>query len=325
MIRASAPGKLMLAGEYTVADPGGPALAVAIDVRAVVTVEPGPSSSGGWRVTSPALSLVEGDPEEAPVIAAALARVPGLPEGGLIHVDSDLGLGRTKPGLGASAAVCVAVLGALKRAAGVVEPPSVWDVVAAHTEAQHGKGSGYDAATALTGGVALFDSTGPEPSVQQVGWPEGLHAAVLFTGSGASSTHLLQRVAHWKAASPGPMAVHRDRMVEAARALVAAWQRGDVGAILDAAANAQEALTLFDRAGGIGIRAGRHAELLAAIEDAGAAARTAGAGGGDCAWALSDDPERLEAAVAAAEALGFQRLDLRWPAEGLRVETADAD
>ena len=63
MIRASAPGKLMLAGEYTVVDPGGPALAVSLDVHAHVSVTLGGKS---WRVSSAALELSEAEPSERP-------------------------------------------------------------------------------------------------------------------------------------------------------------------------------------------------------------------------------------------------------------------
>ncbi len=57
MITASAPGKLMLAGEYAVVGGHGPALAVALNARATVRLEPG---GAAWRVSSVDLGLREG-------------------------------------------------------------------------------------------------------------------------------------------------------------------------------------------------------------------------------------------------------------------------
>lgn len=326
MIRASAPGKLMLAGEYTVVDPGGPAIAVSLDVYAHVSVTLGGKK---WRVSSAALDLDEADLDAVPVVKAVFDAVSeaseGVPEGGLLEIDSKLGVGANKYGLGASSAIAVAAMGALHSALGL-DPPELDAAVEAHRASQRGRGSGYDVATALLGGVCLVEtSASGKVSVKQVAWPEGLFAVPLFTGHGASSSELLARVESWRKSNAGEMERMRERLSETAYAVAEAWKAGEVEGILDAIVDTQEALLDFDRTGGIGIRHGRHGELLAVIEDAGAIARTSGAGGGDCAWALSDDEAALEAAVAAAEQLGFTKLDVSFPAGGLELEVDAGD
>lgn len=319
MIRVSAPGKLMLAGEYTVASADGPALAVAVDRRLEVTIEVG---GARWRVSSEGLRLNEADPEAVPLIARALSLVPGLPDAGHIRIQSDLGVGPDKPGLGGSAALCAAIHAGLHRVAGSDEGLSIGGAIDLHRSAQDGHGSGYDVATCITGGVTLFDRRHGAPTARRVGWPEGLYGDVFFTGHGASTVALLERVACWQAEDPDDMRAYLTPLAEETRELVDAWLIGDVPRILTAAAQVQEELDAFDRAGEIGIYGGGQMQLLAAIEDAGAVGRTSGAGGGDCLWALSSRPATLERARAAAEAVGFTRLDVGYPGDGLNFEAS---
>lgn len=318
MIRATAPGKLMLAGEYTSVVGGGRALAVAVERRLRVTLIPG---GDAWRVTSPAMGLVDAAPSELPVVAAVLARFNGLAPAALM-IESELGVGHAKLGLGGSAALCVALFGALRRYVGL-EPPTVADVVAAHREAQGGRGSGYDVATSLLGGVVLYDGHADPPTAERVDWPGGLFAAVLHTGRGASTIDLLDRVACWRNEDPDDMRAYLGPLLGETRDFIDAWLAGDVPRILTAAAQVQEELDAFDRAGEIGIYAGGQMQLLATIEDAAAIARTAGAGGGDCAWALADRPALVQRAADAAVAAGFSAVELTMPAAGLEVEEVD--
>ncbi|PKN58290.1 MAG: hypothetical protein CVU56_06510 [Deltaproteobacteria bacterium HGW-Deltaproteobacteria-14] len=316
MIRASAPGKLMLAGEYTVSGPGGVALAVAIDRRLTVEVD---SLGSDWRVSSEALGLVDAEPETVPIVARALEVVEGLPPGGRVVIRGDLGVGAKKPGFGGSAALSAAVLVALRRLSGA-HSTSIGDVVELHRSVQGGRGSGYDVATVMTGGVTLFDNRNGRLLCRRVDWPSGLHAAVFFTGTGASTVALLDRVACWQAEDPEDMRAYLGPLGEETRELMDAWVAGDIGRILTAAAQVQEELDAFDRAGEIGIYAGGQMQLLAAVEDAGAIGRTSGAGGGDCLWALSDRIDVIERATRAAADLGFERLDVGFPAAELAVE-----
>lgn len=314
MIVASAPGKLMLAGEYAVAERLCPALAVATDRRVTVRLEPG---GAGLRVSAPALGLTAAPVNRAPLVAAALLAC-GYGGPAHLHVDSQLGSGQGKPGLGASAAITVAVMAAAHAAMGSA-PPTLADAIAAHRAAQDGLGSGYDVATALLGGLTCYDPRGDAASV--LAWPDGLCAAVLSTGRGASTTGMLKRLDAARRRDPAGVGRRLGSHAQASRALVDAFRAGEVRHILEASAAAEESLAAFDRAAALGISGGGQAELRLAIESAGAVARTSGAGGGDSMWALSDDPQRLERATQRAVQAGFSALDVAFPRAGLRIDT----
>ena len=318
---ASAPGKLMLAGEYVVVERGVPALSVSIGKRIEVeaarvvsgglrAVTAGPV--GGWTVTSEALGFIDEPVGKVPVLAEILQRIPGVPQSGRFTVKSQLGAGKDKPGLGSSAALCSAAASALWRLAGQNGAPELELIIQAHRAAQGGRGSGYDVATSTQGGVVVFHPaprSRPQagPKVERIAWPSGLYAAAFSTGRAASTTELLGRVETWREedaesfeACIGPFAAETLAFIDAFRAQ-------NVRAILDAAAQVQEELATMDRIGDLGVLAGGQLQLLGVIEDHGAIGRTSGAGGGDCVWALTDDPERLETIAEVLEGGGFAR------------------
>ena len=319
-IRVSAPGKLMLAGEYVVVERAAPALAVAVDRR--MHVEIVPESRRTWLVTSPGLGLRDAPLKSVPVLAEVVARLPGIPSGGRITVTSDLGEGPNKPGLGGSAALCAAAFSGLWKASGASGPPDLDIAIAAHRAAQGGRGSGYDVATALQGGVALFHpgNGGAPARVERVRWPAGLHAAVFRTGRGADTSEQLARMQTWREEDEASYEACIEPLAAETEAFISAFLTGDVARILDAASQVQEELAMMDRIGELGIMGGGQCQLLGAIEDGGAIARTSGAGGGDCAWALSDDPACLERVARACAEFGFQQLTLELGGQGTRVE-----
>ncbi|MCC6623290.1 MAG: hypothetical protein IT385_18675 [Deltaproteobacteria bacterium] len=318
-VRVSAPGKLMLAGEYVVVERGTPALSVAVEHR--VTLEATVREAPGWSVTSEALGFVEEPLYRVPVLAEALARVPGAPRGGHVLVRSALGAGPEKPGLGSSAAVCVAGFAAFTRLLGTGAEPSLLTIIEAHRAAQGGMGSGYDVATALHGGLIVFEPAAPgaAPKVEPLAWPTGLVAAVFKAHRGASTIDMLRRVAAWRDEDPETLDACLEPLAIETEELVAAFRKGDVERVLTAAAQVQEELGVMDRMGDLGILSGGQIQLHGVIEDSGCVGRTSGAGGGDCVWALADDPEAITRAMSSARELGFTCLDLRFPAAGLRI------
>ncbi|MCC6625738.1 MAG: hypothetical protein IT385_31170 [Deltaproteobacteria bacterium] len=318
-VRASAPGKLMLAGEYVVVERGTPSLAVALDAR--VTVEATVTDGTGWTVTSERMLLVDEPLQRVPVLSEALARVDGAPRAGRLLVRSELGAGDDKPGLGSSAALCVAGFAAFSRLAGRPEPYDLRTMIQVHKAAQGGLGSGYDVAAALEGGVTIFMPRGEGgPKIERVPWPSGLLAAVFKASRGASTHHMLRRVVAWRDEDPETLDACLEPLAIETEELIAAFRRGDVEHILTAAAQVQEELVVMDRLGDLGIMAGGQLQLHGVIEDAGCVGRTSGAGGGDCVWALSDDPAAIARARTNAIELGFQPLALEFPGVGLTLE-----
>ncbi len=319
MIQASAPGKLMLAGEYVVATGRTPALSVSVSPR--VTVRFVANSALGWRIDAPELGLVGARLDKVPMFAEAVALFPGAAPA-RVEIRSELGAGPSKPGLGASSAVCVAACHALA-AHTRRQVPSLSQVVGAHRRGQGGVGSGYDVATAMLGGVMVYrpgQGAGTEPFTERLSWPDGLHAAVFYSGFGGSTRELLERVGAWRLDDVDSFEACIDPLAAETLAFIDAFRSGDVSRILTQAAQLQEELAFFDRVGELGVLPTGPCQLAGAIEDAGAIARTSGAGGGDCMWALSDDPAIIERASDAAAELGFARLDVDLGGAGARID-----
>jgi phosphomevalonate kinase len=321
VIQASAPGKLMMAGEYVVTTGRTAALSVSVNPR--VTVRFVANSALGWRIDAPELGLVGARLDKVPMFAEAVSLFPGATPA-RVEIRSELGAGPAKPGLGASSAVCVAACQAL--AAHTRRPlPGLGQIVAAHRRGQGGVGSGYDVATALHGGLMVYrpgQGASAEPQLEPLSWPVGLHAAVFYSGFGGSTRALLERVGAWRLDDVESFEACIDPLAAETHAFIDAFRAGDVGRILTQAAQLQEELAFFDRVGELGILPTGPCQLAGAIEDAGAIARTSGAGGGDCMWALSDDPETIARASDAAAELGFARLEVDLAGEGARLDSA---
>ncbi len=180
-MRLTVPGNILIAGEYAVLEEGGLGLAAAVEPRLEVSSSPAArlrisgifgESSAEWPAGGSETGLLRHC-----VRHMAETRNGFLPEKLPLHlfIDSSAfyaGRGR-KRGLGSSAAVVVALITALDlafRRYGDSPVPAdsdarslLEDCVTVHRQFQGGRGSGYDVAASLFGGVGLF-SGGRKPS-----------------------------------------------------------------------------------------------------------------------------------------------------------------
>ncbi len=316
-VEASAPGKLFLLGEYSVAR-GRPAVVAALERRVGCRLR---SRHGTGRLRIRVGAQEWSGPIDAPRVdetpsgcrfvasaARVAARATDLRDIDLeIETWSDLDGPGPKVGLGGSAAVVAAVVAAVYAAAGRsgASPRERAGVgVAAHRLAQGG-GSGADVVAATLGGVlwihGLDASTPPESvavaaagvdfEAESVALPEGLRLEIVATDQAARTGPRIRRFVE-RASTPG----------SPARASVEAWCAG-MGAAADAlraacgGADAVGALAAV-RAGGrllarlgalTGIRVFTPALREACSALGGSpdvAIKPSGAGGGDCAVAL---------------------------------------
>ncbi|TMB14397.1 MAG: hypothetical protein E6J65_23215 [Deltaproteobacteria bacterium] len=157
-VRLAASGKVFLAGEYAVLDPGRPALVAGIDWKMHAVAEPG--ARGVQIVHRPSGLLWDGGQAPAELRFAARAALLAMafcrkPDGVRISFEDDLSREGRKLGLGGSAAACVlavrAVCALADRRSGEDEILAL--AVAAHWAEQGGMGSGADVAAAALGGI----------------------------------------------------------------------------------------------------------------------------------------------------------------------------
>lgn len=168
----SAPGSVLLLGEYAVLWPGGLGVAASVGPRVRVLVRAG---GDGLRIEGTDGIDRFAWPSRASGLLEAVVRACGrtlgrAPGPALVTVDSAAltGGGRT-PGLGSSAAVAAALTCALL--AGPRGAPPLETVfrtaLRAHRAAQGGRGSGYDVAASTYGGAGLFHG-GDQPRFERL-------------------------------------------------------------------------------------------------------------------------------------------------------------
>ncbi len=213
-VTVTAPGNLLLFGEYAVTLPGGLGVACGIQPKVVATVEPAPRFSilgtGGpsqyeWPEDTPS-PLLQACVESA-LSSAGKQKEQLTSQGQIIRIDSSAFFRRdgSKRGLGSSAAVAVAATTTLLLLLGDEEPPrdAIFSAALhAHRQSQSGRGSGYDVAASVYGGLGLFvGGVHPSWSPLSEAW---LPRLFLIQGKTAVSTApAIDRFNSWRQAEPG--------------------------------------------------------------------------------------------------------------------------
>jgi phosphomevalonate kinase len=300
MLVTSAPGKLILCGEYAVMH-HSPALVIAVDRRAIAHLAP--------------------EPVEQPPLLAAVTREVARRNGEhsaraqaarRVVVDSAaFHDGDQKLGVGSSAAVAVA---ATACALGTWGTPRVTHEIAeaAHADFQGtrgSRGSGADIAAAVHGGCFAFQIGAP---IAPVVWPEALQLMPFFTGISAETAPLVARV---MADPTTALSAALAAITRAATALI----KGPTIAGFEAASVAFDQLAA---ASGVDLVPPCVVAARAAMRRFGGTAKTTGAGGGDIGVAvLPATADATEARRALIEA-GCRPLQLAIDPRG--VDTREA-
>ncbi len=294
---ASAPGKVLLAGEYAVLD-GESAICVAVNRRATATV--GDSPDGRCRVATPGREFSNG--EKFHIVDAVCGSRPEL----TIEMDTrEFAEDGQKLGIGSSAALTAALVAAL---GGDV----YHEALAAHRRLQGGKGSGVDVATSVHGGLIEYRMR--EAAVKQLEWPDGLALRFIWSGVAASTTDRLARLA---ASSGG---ASRSALMLTAADMAEAWRSGDAARVLAAYVPYIGTLRQFSVDHELGIFDAGHEELTDAASRAGLVYKPAGAGGGDIGTLLGPGDDALDAFVAENPGLIHKVLDCELDRTGVILE-----
>lgn len=298
-MKARAPGKILLSGAYAVLG-GAPAIVAAVD-RYVTADGARPPE----RITDEVRAALGA--ENAPWFDA-----------------SELRRGDRKLGVGSSAAILVASLGArvLERmpdASDAVLAAEVFaPALAAHRAAQRG-GSGVDVAASTYGGVLAYRRGHADvPELRAVALPSGLEVEVYFSGESASTPALIARVDALAASEPSLHAALLGAQTAAASEAEAAVLAGDAARFVRALAEQRRVLAELGERAGAGIVTNACRALAELAEREGGTALPSGAGGGDVsifAGVRASSPEFR----ALAERLGHERLPLSLGARGVHA------
>ena len=278
---ATAPGKLILTGEYAVLD-GAPALVMAVDRRAVARRAKGGEGSPFLDAVAAELAARRGAADPAAQAAREIA------------VDSSAFYdGAAKLGLGSSAAATTAAAARALAEAGPLDHAEVLAVAqAAHAAAQAprgARGSGADVAAAVHGGLIVYEISGGAPRIGRRAWPAGLLLVPFFTGQSADTPRLVAQVAAARAARPAAVGAALDEIAAASRAAcdaLAGPPERAAAAVLEAFARAGRAVDALAREAGADLVPGCVTAARAALASLGGVVKTTGAGGGDLAVGL---------------------------------------
>lgn len=204
-------------------------------------------------------------------------------------------------GLGCSAALCVAIVGAIDELIGAERTPEERaERALAGERVFHGAPSGIDTAVSARGGVVFFRRAAP---IEELRPGQPVRLVIGHSGESASTKSLVELVARQHAKSPDRVEKTFDAMaaiVENGRLAIEAGDLGALGQLMD-----------LDQAmlSSLMVSTARLEELCGAARDAGAlGAKLTGAGGGGCMIALVEDDratERVHAALAARDAAPF--------------------
>jgi phosphomevalonate kinase len=280
---ATAPGKLLVAGEYAVLD-GASALLVAIDRRVVARTRGGPRGSSPLFV---ALADELGRRFGASDPRAARALDVEVDSSPLFH-------GPHKLGLGSSAATVVAAT-ALALGSATSRDELLAIATAAHAAAQSRRGaagSGADIAACVYGGTIEFAR---DVGVARRTWPSSVRLVTFFTGEPADTATLVGRVAEARAARSADVDAALAAVASAARAVcqACATHASELAgrALLGALALAANATDQLAAATGVPLVPPCVRTVRARLAPLGGTAKTTGAGGGDVAIAALPSAE----------------------------------
>jgi len=314
-VSTSAPGKVVIAGEYAVLD-GAPAICMAVNRRAHVSITtsnndhhsviaPGFSESvGQFTAAGDRIEWLAGAEEFSLLEAVWVEVAPTVSENLTIVLDSNDFIDPAtsmKLGIGSSAALTVALTAALDN----ISDDDINVLRAAtdsHRRFQGGSGSGVDIACSFGGGIIEY-RMGGEPACSRT-WPNGLAYALLWSGVAASTDQKLNQLARTGAGQA------RAELAIASARVAASWGAGSPVEILQELRAYTEALRKFDVDHRLGIFDAGHAELADAAASAGLVYKPCGAGGGDLGIVIANDASDIATFVDVARASNFRQMNM---------------
>lgn len=344
LIKTSAPGKLILIGEYVVLE-GAPALVCAVDKNAIVTIE---KTDKNNSITASALSLnevpfsIENKQVVFPIEIAketveklvffkntfdyCLQNISKeLPDQFLkINIDTESFYSEqlsAKLGFGSSAALTVALVKALFIVTGInLNDGNNLDKLfrfslAAHKKAQENVGSGIDIAASSYGGVLKYQVTLNKegdallPEVIE-NWAD-LPMLTIFTGQSESTRKMVFGVNQLKQERPKTYEELMKELRATAKEGLEAYQNRNVYGFMNAVKTYHIQMNMLGMNSGMPIVSDVHQKIARIVHLNAGAYKPSGAGSGDIGIAFAESTEKINMIRKTIEAEGFQCIDVK--------------
>lgn len=320
------PGKLMVAGEYSVLEPNQHLITMAVDRYVYVTIEK--SESNRLHLTDFNLTnlhwkyaneiVVESDDERISYVREALSiTYTYLAELGIefdfctISVKSELqDESGIKYGLGSSAAVVTATVTAVLHyyLSENVEKDLIFKLAAiAHLNVQ-GNGSGADIAASTYGGMVRYASFQADwllneyenseqmtrliekdwlyLSIKRLTWPSNFHLRIGWTGTPASTSHLVNNVLKLKSHNREQYDLFLKNSEQAVQQMTRGIETNDFTEFLKGVRKNRHALATIGHLANVSIETDKLRQLSDLAHNYEGAGKLSGAGGGDCGLAF---------------------------------------
>ncbi len=310
---ASAPGKMMISGEYAVLV-GAPAIVAAVQIRAYARFfEGAPAEQHASASRFPEAHAARKRAEEE------LGEAPGE-----LAIDvSELRREGQKLGVGSSSAAAAAAAGAVLAVRGhdlreeKVQRRALAYALEGH-RAVAPNGSGADVAACTLGGFVRYRRTPGQWDVEadRLAWPKELVWRIAWTGQAASTRVLIEKVHALRDRAPRAYEDAMLCLVKESERFVGAF--GEVGAVLEATHRYCDAMDALGRVAGAPIVEERLRKVATLAREAGGAAKPSGAGGGDVALALFASRQDAARFGKACREAGIELLDLELGGPGVR-------
>lgn len=374
-VHVSAPGKLFIAGEYSILE-RGTGLVAAIDKRVhcrltktkepafYISVKDFGIEKTRAVVEKGKLVFAPGTPpeqleklkflKEAGELFLQYSGRRGLSHGLEIETwgemsQASLGSGKTeKLGFGSSSAATVAIIGALQAFNGKdlnsrEERMRVFKLASiVHYFTQGKIGSSYDVAASVYGGVFEYSAPDQKHVSEQIArgakiadlvgmnWPllkvnplripKELEFSVCWTGKSASTTELVRRVQEAKGKNPEQYDSVIAKIRQASEGVIFAWKKEDRELLLAKIEENEKALRELGDFAGVAIETAELSKMCQIARKHNAAAKLAGAGGGDSGICVCFNKDSRKAIEAEWKTEGLWPVDVSISLEGVRVE-----
>jgi phosphomevalonate kinase len=353
-IKTTAPGKLILLGEYAVLE-GAPAIVSAVDRFAMVTLN---SLDGlNFKFSSPTLDIKDlmfffQDSGKVQFTGKNLEKIkPKLTfiKSALEHFNNRYNFfsiikpfeitadtthfyqdkAKEKFGLGSSSAMTVALWGALFRFQNThkrLDKKKIFEEARAlHFAAQGNRGSGIDIAASVYGGMLqyqiLTDLKKPETIfITPTQLPLGIYIIPVWTKESASTRSLVGKVQNFKRTKPAKYFSLMEKFQHLCREGCQSFFNGKVDNFLQICADYFILLDELSKQSEADIISREHREIAKITNKLGAVYKPSGAGGGDLGIAITDSltiSNKIKQAILFSK---YEVINLNFCKRGLTIE-----